>query len=110
MLDIAAIRAAFPELTALAPLIESGQKEVLRGQRNGEEVVLKLLRTVTPEAEARSLREIEAVATLDCSYVPRIHDHGRRRIGPQERCFIIEQFTPGDTYRERLERQRVQLT
>jgi eukaryotic-like serine/threonine-protein kinase len=108
MLDVAAIRVAFPEVIALAPLIQSGQKDVLRGQFNGEEIVLKLLRAPTPDAEARILREIEAVTSLHCGYVPPIRASGRRRIGGHERAFIIEKFMAGETYRDRLQRQPVQ--
>jgi len=108
MLDFTAVRAAFPELTALTPFVQSGQRDVFRGQQANEEIVLKLLRAATAEAEARIAREIEAVAKLGCSYVPRICDYGRRRVGPQDLSFIIEQYTPGETYRERLQRQPVQ--
>jgi serine/threonine protein kinase len=108
MLDFAAVRVAFPDVVALAPLVQSGQKDVFRGQRAGEEVVLKLLRTATVEAEARIGREIDAVAKLRCDYVPRIHAWGRQRIAAEERDFIIEQHIAGETYRERLLRQPVQ--
>jgi len=108
MLDFAAVRAAFSELTALTPLVQSGQRDVFRGQRANEEIVLKLVRVASPEVEARIGREIAAVAKLGCSYVPRIHDYGRRRVGQQDLSFIVEQYTPGETYRECLRRQPVQ--
>jgi len=108
MLDLAAVRAAFPELAALTPLVQSGQKDVLHGERAGEQIVLKILRATTAEAEARMVREIGAVARLRCAYVPPVRDSGRRRIGNDDRNFIVESFMSGETYRDRLSRQPIQ--
>ena len=108
ILDLTAVRSAFPELTDLAPLIQSGQKDVLRGRRRGEAIVLKLLRSRTAEAAARLTREIAAVASLRCDYVPQIYESGRRKIGTEQRHYLVEQFKEGKTYREVLELQPVQ--
>jgi serine/threonine protein kinase len=108
MLDLAAVRAAFPEVTSLVLFVESGQRDVLRGQQAGEEVVLKIVRAASAEAEARILREVEAVSQLGVSYIPKIYAYGRRSVGTEDRLFIIEQYTPGETYREVLQREAVQ--
>ena len=65
-------------------------------------IVLKILRATTAEAEARMVREIGAVARLRCAYVPPVRDSGRRRIGNDDRNFIVECFMSGETYRDRL--------
>jgi len=108
MLDIAAIRAAFPDLANLTPLTSSGQRDVFRGQRSGSEIVLKIVRAIDAQAEARILREVEAVAQLNSSYVPRITDYGRRPIGAENPLFIVEEYVRGKTYRDRLQAEPVQ--
>jgi len=108
MIDLATVHAAFPELTALVPLAASGQRDVLRGQQAGTEIVSKIVRAASPDAEARILREVEAVSALAANYIPTIYSFGRRLLGTEERLFIIEQYTPGETYRQVLQREPLQ--
>jgi eukaryotic-like serine/threonine-protein kinase len=103
MLDLAAVAAAFPQLTGLAPLgSPSGQKEVLQAELGTENVVLKLIRK-NPQDQSRTEREITASVKLACSYVPRIFDQGQRNIGTEDRVYIIEQRIDGQTYRQILQ-------
>jgi serine/threonine protein kinase len=102
MIDLAALRAAFPELTDLVHLsARSGQKEVLLARLGGAPVVLKLIRT-TPQIRERTQREIDAVSKLGCNYIPRVHLWGERLVGGTAQFFLIEDLIEGDTYRERL--------
>jgi serine/threonine-protein kinase len=107
MLDVASIRAAFPEMSNLVGLSESGQKDVLRGEFQGHAAVLKLVRK-TPDAAAKIEREIEAAAQLACDYVPTLYSRGQRDIDGEPRYFLIEQYIDGETLRERLSREPVQ--
>jgi len=107
MLDLAAVSAAFPEIADLEPLATSGQKEVLRGTRSGEPVVLKLIKH-TPDMKEKLDREIAAAAQLECDYVLTIHETGERAIGNETRAFIIEQYVDGEMLRERLAREPIQ--
>jgi len=107
MLDIASIRAAFPEMSNLVGLSESGQKDVLRGQFDGRAAVLKLVRK-TPDGAAKIEREIEAAAQLACDYVPTLYSWGQRDVDGETRYYLIEQYIEGETLRERLTRDRVQ--
>ena len=102
MIDIAEIRTAFPEFTEIEGLADSGQKLVLSAMRNQQQVVLKL---VKPAADVRDRmrREIDAVAELDCVYIPAIRDHGLRQIGAEQRLYIVEDRIAGQSYRERLD-------
>ena len=104
MLDLAAVAAAFPQLTGLAPLgSPSGQKEVLRAELGTENVVLKLIKK-NPLDQSRTEREITAAVKLSCSYVPRVFEQGQRAVGTEDRVYIIEQRIDGDTYRAQLRR------
>jgi len=103
MIDLAAIRGSFPEIQDLNPLLQvSGQKDVLRGAMGGAPVVLKLIQPNQNVERVR--REIEAVATLACDYVPAILDYGQRAINGYARFYIVERFVEGETYRRVLER------
>ncbi|RIL04967.1 MAG: serine/threonine protein kinase [Proteobacteria bacterium] len=103
MIDLAALREAFAELENLAVLAESGQKQVLRASRAGTDVVLKLIK---PGQEAEAVqREIQAVANLNCDYVPQVLDSGKRKIGSEERLFIVEPYIAGESYRQQLQRE-----
>ena len=78
MLDLAAVRLAFPTLTNLVPLgSPSGQKEVLQAEFANESVVLKLIKK-NPQEQSRTEREISAAVKLACSYVPRVFELGQR--------------------------------
>jgi eukaryotic-like serine/threonine-protein kinase len=107
MLDLAAIRAAFPEMSNLVGLSESGQKDVLRGLFEGDAAVLKLVRK-TADGAAKIEREIEAAAQLACDYVPTLYAWGQRDIDGETRYYLIEQYIDGETLRERLAREPVQ--
>lgn len=108
MIDIAAIRQAFPDLSDVQPVAGiSGQKDVLVAQRKGQSVCLKLVKRYSGD-EDRTVREIEAVARLHSDCVPAIYDYGEKLIGGEDRYFIIEQFIDGPTYRRVLQQQPVQ--
>ena len=108
MIDLAAIRAAFPDLTGIKPLAGiSGQKEVLVAQRNGQKVCLKLVKTYSGH-EDRTAREIEAAVKLASDYVPAVCEWGTKVIAGEDRHYIVEQFIDGQTYREVLEATPVQ--
>src|SRR5258705_147173 len=107
MLDVASIRAAFPEMSNLVGLSESGQKDVLGGEFESHAAVLKLVRK-TPDGAAKIEREIEAAAQLDCDYVPTLYSWGQRDINGESRYYLIEQRVEGETLRARLSRQPVQ--
>lgn len=80
--------------------MSGGQKIVFRGRVSGRDVALKLIKT--SEDPRRTAREIEAVARLASSYVPRVHDHGVKRVGPHDQLYIVEDFIEGQTLREHL--------
>ncbi len=105
MLDFAALRAEFNELSQITPLgSPSGQNDVFRARRGDTDVVLKLIRKANREQE-RIEREIAAVTKLNCDYVPQVFASGHRRVSGEERYFIIEHYIEGETYRARLPRQ-----
>lgn len=109
VIDLSTLRGEFPALDNVRPLAAapSGQKEVLRATKDGRDVVLKLIKP-GPKQLARADREIAAVARLECDFVPRILEHGKRDIGGEQRYFLIEEFIDGETYRQRLTRAPVQ--
>lgn len=105
MIDLAILRAAFVELESLTPLAvaASGQKQVLRANRDGVDVVLKVFR---PGEHAEVVtREIGSVAKLNCDYVPTVLDSGSRRIGAENRLYLVEPYIEGESYRERLQKE-----
>lgn len=105
MLDLRAVIAAFPALTHLVPLgTPSGQKEVLSGRLENEEVVLKLIKKSSQD-RSRTDREITAATRLTCAYVPRVIEQGQRAVGNEERIYIIEQRIDGVTYRDLLRQE-----
>ncbi|MGA7741093.1 MAG: serine/threonine-protein kinase [Polyangia bacterium] len=107
MIDLAAIRHEFSFLSNIVPLgaAPSGQKDVLRAQLDGRDVVLKLIRASS--GDERVQREIEAVAKLDSAYVPKVLDHGERVIAGARRLYLIEQLITGETLRSALDRKPV---
>jgi len=106
LIDLAAIKLAFPEVENLSPLVQSGQKDVLRGAFKGQACVLKLLKP-TPEAREQMQREIEAAAQLQCDYVPTLFESGERAINGDARFYVVEQYISGETLRARFDRDKV---
>lgn len=106
MLDRASVLAAFGELENLTFLAESGQKYVFRGRKSGEDVVLKIFKA--DQEQVRIDREIQAVAKLNCDYVPEILEWGQRSIDGETWPFLVERFVAGDSYRVVLQRSPVQ--
>ncbi|MDX8400701.1 MAG: serine/threonine-protein kinase [Gallionellaceae bacterium] len=99
MFDLTAIERAFPELVTLQGIgAEGGQKVVFKSILKETDVVLKIIKD-TNEYQ-RVGREIAAVEKLNSSYVPKIFEHGIRRIIDVDRYFLVEQFVHGQTYRE----------
>lgn len=106
LIDLAAIILAFPEVENVSPLVQSGQKDVLRGTFKGQECVLKLLKP-TPEAREQMQREIEAATQLKCDYVPTLFESGERPINGDTRFYVVEQYISGETLRARFDREKV---
>lgn len=103
MLDLVKISGAFPELDDLRPFGDmSGQKIVFRAKHDDRPVVLKLIRRSDSTALQRVQRELDAMKRLSCDYVPVVFDYGARQIGSDKPFFIVEQFVPGGTLRQRL--------
>lgn len=108
MLDLADVRATFIELAQIKPLkSNSGQKDVLTATKDGRPVVLKLIKRGTDDG-GYTQREIDAVGRLQSGYVPKMVQHGQRRVGTEERLYIIEEHIAGETLRELLLREPVQ--
>jgi len=107
LIDLSELRVQFPTLTNITPLATGGQKEVCRAESNGVAVALKII-LPAPDAEERVRRELEAVRTLSCAYVPRVIDSGERLLSGRNRFFIIDEFIAGETYRSVLQRQPAQ--
>jgi serine/threonine-protein kinase len=100
VIDLGELRAAFQELSELAPIGNpSGQKHVLRGKSGDRDVCLKLIKRPA-SVDERTDREIEAVSRLQSEYVPRVLEHGERTIGGVERIYIVEEFVAGQTLRD----------
>lgn len=99
MLDLSALRAAFNDLDSIAFLSESGQKYVFRAQKKERDVVLKVFK-IGHQEQVRIDREIEAVATLNCDYVPAVLNSGHRTIANKAWPFLLEEFVEGKGYRE----------
>lgn len=95
MISIIDIEAAFPDLCGLKSLAPpSGQKDVYGATQNGNQVVLKLVKPVSG-SEKRFAREIDAAASLEREFVPRILDHGVTSVNGESRHYLIEEFIPG---------------
>lgn len=107
MIDIHSVREEFADIEELVPLSSGGQKIVFRGLLSGEQVVLKLIKRADQEEE-RLEREIEAAAKLECDYVPKVLDWGRKVVSGEDQFFVIEEFIGGENYRTILEREPVQ--
>jgi serine/threonine-protein kinase len=108
LIDLAAIRAAFFDLTDIKPLGDiSGQKDVFGARQNNHRVCLKIVKRYSGGGD-RTEREIEAVVKLASDYVPAIYQHGAKAIGGEDRHYIIEQFIEGQTYRNVLKSTPVQ--
>jgi len=101
------IAVAFTELSNLSPLVgRGGQKEVYKASYSGRDVALKLI-LVASQDKARTEREIAAVSALNSDYVAKVFLSGIRRLGAEDRHFIVEQFITGSTLQERLRRMPI---
>jgi serine/threonine-protein kinase len=98
MIDEATVQAAFPAVTNVRHLKDSGQKVVFRCDLNGQPAVLKVIKAL--DDIGRTEREIAAVTKLQSAYVPRVFENGKGVVDGELRHFIIEQFIDGTTYRE----------
>ena len=109
MVDHQQLQMAFPKLTDIRALnVPGGQKQVFRARMATRELALKVIHKYEGDA-ARTEREIAAVAKLKSSYVPAIVDCGIKRIGDEDRYYIIEQFIDGQSYRNVLRQRPVRL-
>ena len=107
MIDLAELRAQFPQLANITPIGSGGQKEVCRAEFQGKLVALKLILPI-PGSEERTLREIHAIRQLSSPCVPKVIESGERMLSGQKRHYIIEDFIEGQTYRALLQKQRLQ--
>lgn len=102
MLDLQGIKNAFPKLENIAVFsTTSGQKLVFTATHSGQPVALKLIKKTGSE-ESRTLREINAVGKLNSTYVPKVYDFGKKKLDGADTFYIVEQFIPGQTYRQHL--------
>jgi serine/threonine-protein kinase len=103
VINLSDVRATFADIADLVPLsADSGQRIVLSGVK-GEPIVLKLLKA--GQDPSRTEREIDAVARLTSSRVPRILDHGKRAIAGANVLYVIEQRIDGPTLARVLQQQ-----
>lgn len=98
MIDEASVQAAFPSVTNVRHLKDSGQKVVFRCELNGLPAVLKVIKAI--DDSGRTEREIAAVTKLRSAYVPRVFANGQHDIGREVRHFLIEEFIDGRSYRD----------
>lgn len=105
---IKTLRDIFPEFHDLVPFERQGaQKHLFRVTWREHPALLKLY-LYREDKPQRFQREIEAYSKLHSPYVPRIYESGMMEIGVQRYAYIIEQYVPGITYRQVLDRERVQ--
>ncbi len=97
-LSIPMVQALFPELAALRPLGEGGQKWVFACETNdGRPAVLKLIK---PHADLERIqREIQAVVAVKCPRVPHIYHADIRDSVVGSLVWLLEEFVPGDQLR-----------
>lgn len=105
MIDVAGISQVFPELGNVKLLSsDTGQRVVLSADHANTAVVLKILKP--SQDPTRTEREIEAVARLQSSRVPKLIEHGKRTVGTTEVLYIIEEKVDGDTLLSHLGRHK----
>lgn len=104
VIELTEIRSRFPEVSAITPLgVSSGQKYVFSGMTGQRKVALKLFK---PNTDARRVeREIQAVATLQSNYVPRVFMQGQRVVAGINFFYLVEEFVNGEMLRALLQRQ-----
>ncbi|MDP9190131.1 MAG: protein kinase [Acidobacteriota bacterium] len=98
MIDEASVQAAFPTVTNVRHLKDSGQKVVFLCEVNGHRSVLKVIKAL--DDSGRTEREIAAVTKLHSAYVPQVFANGQQTVGGEVRHFIIEEFIDGLTFRD----------
>jgi serine/threonine-protein kinase len=100
--DPAWLAREFPKLGNIESLDAGGQKDVFSARTgDGDRVVLKLFHaTANPE---RAVRELNAVAGLTDSRVPRVLEVGTARSNVGQHIWFIEEFVEGETLRKRLQ-------
>lgn len=101
MIDETTVQTAFPAVTNVRHLKDSGQKVVFRCDLNGHPAVLKVIKAL--DDIGRTEREIAAVTKLQSAYVPQVFENGKSVVDGELRHFIIEQFIDGTTFREVLQ-------
>lgn len=111
-MSLDALKSAFPALKEFKPLSPSGQKFVFYALRNGQPVVLKIIKN--PDGDPRADREVlagdkvAALADRNLINVPKILEFGICDIFGNKHQFIVEEFVPGESYRAILQKQNVQ--
>jgi len=106
MIDLNAVAAAFPELSDITFIVQSGQRLVFGAYLSGRRVALKVLKE--GQNLDRIIREPEAVSRLGSDFIPEIVDSGDRVIAGVAWPYLIEQYIDGRSYRTVLTARPVQ--
>lgn len=108
-MEISAVRAAFPELTVDDPPLGSGTfKVAFRVEREGQRLVLKVVKSPVDEQDAvlpeRMRREIEAMRAVSSPYVVEvIEGPSIRSIGDEKHIWYLEPYYANGTLDKRLQ-------
>lgn len=103
------VAAAFPELSSISRVGAGGQKVVYRAVRpDGSVVALKLVPRPPTGHDPRTVREVQAAASLAGPTFAAVHQVDERTVGGRPFVYLLEEFISGESLRVRLRGQPVQ--
>lgn len=103
-LAIEDVQRQFPEFTIERHIADGGQKKVYLGEFEGEQVIVKLIPTERRRAARRAEREVQTMETIEANALVTLLDHFTDQIEDTSVLVMVEEFIPGPTLREVIER------
>ena len=93
----------YPRHNLTEKLDSGGQKEVFKGEFDGEEIVLKTIIAENWEATKRAELEIRAMKEIDSDIMVGLRQNFQDVIDDHEVFVMVEEFIPGGTLQDELE-------
>ncbi|PAU80240.1 hypothetical protein CK500_15335 [Halorubrum salipaludis] len=101
-LSLQQVQGELPRFDLEKKLAYGGQKDVFLGEFEGEEVVVKTIALEELQHVKRAELEVEVMNDIESQVLVDLRMHFPDRIEGQEVLVLVEEFIPGDTLREEI--------
>lgn len=104
-ITLSQVQDQYPRHNLETKLDSGGQKEVFKGEFDGDDIVLKTIIAEDWEATKRAELEIRAMKEIDSDIMVDLRQDFQDVIDDHEVFVMVEEFIPGGTLQEKLEKE-----